>query len=96
MPRSVVRGQHQKKAAHGKWVSGTPPFGLDYVRTDPSLLRPAEVEHLIGDSSKARQVLGWTPSVEFAALVRMMVDADLERLRTAPSRLDAALSKPQA
>jgi GDPmannose 4,6-dehydratase len=57
--------------------------GLDwqgYVRTDPALLRPAEVDHLIGDASKARKVLGWEPSVSFKQLVEMMVDADLERL----------------
>jgi GDPmannose 4,6-dehydratase len=57
--------------------------GLDpdrYVRIDPALLRPAEVDHLIGDSSKARRVLGWSPRVDFAGLVRMMVDADVERL----------------
>ena len=52
----------------------------DYVRTDPAFLRPAEVEHLIGDSTKARKELGWTPSVDFDALVRTMVDADVERL----------------
>jgi GDPmannose 4,6-dehydratase len=51
-----------------------------YVRIDPRFLRPAEVDHLIGDSSKARRVLGWTPSVDFRGLVHMMVDADLERL----------------
>ena len=51
-----------------------------YVRTDPGLLRPAEVEHLVGDASKVRRVLGWEPSVDFACLVRMMVDADLARL----------------
>lgn len=66
--------------------------GLDwqkYVRTDPSLLRPAEVDHLIGDASKARAVLGWTPSVDFAGLVTMMVDADIERLSAAgASRVD--------
>jgi GDPmannose 4,6-dehydratase len=57
--------------------------GLDwrkYVRIDPTLLRPAEVDHLIGDASKAKQTLGWEPQVSFEALVRMMVDADLERL----------------
>jgi GDPmannose 4,6-dehydratase len=57
--------------------------GLDwekYVRTDPRFLRPAEVDHLIGDPSKARRVLGWEPSVDFTGLVRMMVDADLERI----------------
>jgi GDPmannose 4,6-dehydratase len=52
-----------------------------YVREDPALLRPAEVDHLIGDASKARRVLGWTPEVSFTQLVEMMVRADLERLR---------------
>ena len=59
--------------------------GLDwheYVETDPSLLRPAEVKHLIGDSTKARQNLGWEPSVDFDHLVRMMVDADVKRLES--------------
>ena len=57
--------------------------GLDwqkYVRVDPAFLRPAEVDHLIGDSSKARRVLGWEPQVSFEQLVAMMVDADLARL----------------
>jgi GDPmannose 4,6-dehydratase len=57
--------------------------GLDwtrYVRTDARFFRPAEVDHLIGDASKARRVLGWAPTVDFAGLVRMMVDADLARL----------------
>ncbi|HYM26398.1 MAG TPA: GDP-mannose 4,6-dehydratase [Vicinamibacterales bacterium] len=56
-----------------------------FVRTDPKLLRPAEVEHLIGDSTKARRELSWKPAVDFHTLVRMMVDADLERLGAAPS-----------
>ncbi len=51
-----------------------------YVRVDPALLRPAEVEHLLGDASKARAELGWSPSVDFRQLVEMMVDADLARL----------------
>ena len=54
--------------------------GLDwreYVSTDRSLLRPAEVELLRADASKARAALGWTPTVTFEGLVRMMVDADL-------------------
>jgi GDPmannose 4,6-dehydratase len=57
--------------------------GLDrdaHVRTDPSLIRPAEVDLLVGDASKAREHLGWEPTVDLEALVRMMVDADLERL----------------
>jgi GDPmannose 4,6-dehydratase len=52
----------------------------DYVRQDSSLMRPAEVDHLIGDSTKARRVLGWKPEVDFEGLVKMMVDADLERI----------------
>jgi GDPmannose 4,6-dehydratase len=57
--------------------------GLDWhkhVTLDPKLLRPAEVEHLVGDSSKARADLGWEPTVDFTGLVNMMVDADVERV----------------
>lgn len=50
----------------------------DYVKTDPRYLRPAEVDQLIGDSSKAKDVLGWEPTVDFKGLVTMMVDADLK------------------
>jgi len=56
--------------------------GLDYrdhVVTDPALIRPAEVDHLLGDPSKARQELGWAPDVSFEQMIQMMVDADLER-----------------
>ena len=62
--------------------------GLDwqqYVRLDPKLLRPAEVDHLIGNAAKAKQVLGWEPTVDFHGLIQMMVDADLERLRRGPT-----------
>ena len=57
--------------------------GLDWrehVRTDPALLRPAEVDHLIGNPAKAEAGLGWRPSIDFEGLVRMMVDADVARL----------------
>ncbi len=57
--------------------------GLDwekYVKLDPAFLRPAEVDHLIGDASKARKELNWQPSVTFDGLVKMMVDADMKRL----------------
>ncbi|KPK80094.1 MAG: GDP-mannose 4,6-dehydratase [Gemmatimonas sp. SM23_52] len=53
----------------------------EYVVHDDRLLRPAEVEHLVADPSKARRVLGWEPTVDFEGLVRMMVDADIELLR---------------
>jgi GDPmannose 4,6-dehydratase len=52
-----------------------------YVRQDPSFMRPAEVDLLIGDSTKAHQVLGWKPKVGFEELVTMMVDADLAALK---------------
>jgi len=58
--------------------------GLDYethVVTDPALHRPAEVDHLRGDASCARERLGWAPTVDFASLIAMMVDADLARNR---------------
>lgn len=60
--------------------------GLDYtkhVRHAPRYMRPAEVELLVADSSRAREVLGWEPKVGFPDLVRMMVDADVERHRAA-------------
>ena len=57
-----------------------------YVRIDPAFLRPAEVDHLIGDPGKARRVLGWEPTVTFEQLIAMMVDADLARLSAAPAR----------
>ncbi|MEK7567114.1 MAG: GDP-mannose 4,6-dehydratase [Patescibacteria group bacterium] len=57
--------------------------GLDwrkYIRQDERFMRPAEVDLLIGDSSKARETLGWSPRVDFKELVRMMIDADLKRV----------------
>jgi GDPmannose 4,6-dehydratase len=51
-----------------------------YVRTDRALLRPAEVDHLVGDASKAKRVFGWQPKVAFEGLIQMMVDEDLKRL----------------
>lgn len=53
----------------------------DFVKIDDSLLRPAEVDHLIGDSSKASQKISWQPKVSFPELIAMMVDHDIHRLR---------------
>jgi GDPmannose 4,6-dehydratase len=53
----------------------------DFVRVDESLFRPAEVDHLLADSTKASRKLGWTPKVSFAELIAMMVDQDLYRLK---------------
>ena len=52
----------------------------NHIKIDPKFIRPAEVELLIGDSSKARAQLGWKPKVSFENLVKMMVDADYKFL----------------
>jgi GDPmannose 4,6-dehydratase len=60
-------------------------LGLDpeeHIRLDPRFLRPAEVEHLIGDATKAREKLGWEPRTSFEEMIRLMVDADVELLRS--------------
>ena len=64
-------------------------LGLDWrehVESDPRQLRPAEVDAVVGDASKARRVLGWRPRVTFKELVRMMVDADLELAQAEAAR----------
>jgi len=53
----------------------------DYVEIDPKLIRPAEVDHLCGDASKAREKLGWTPKTTFEEMISMMVEADLAQLQ---------------
>jgi GDPmannose 4,6-dehydratase len=58
----------------------------DHVVIDPSFLRPAEVEHLVGDASRAKEKLGWEPEVSFEQLIRMMVDADLALLEVTRER----------
>ena len=58
-----------------------------YVVTDPSFLRPAEVDHLLGDATRARRELGWSTNVSFRELVEIMVDADLEALSSAPAAI---------
>jgi GDPmannose 4,6-dehydratase len=55
-----------------------------HVVVDQKFVRPAEVDHLVGDASKARRELGWEPKVSFQELVEMMVDADMERLSSEP------------
>jgi len=58
--------------------------GLDYndfIVIDKAFLRPAEVDHLLGDATKAQTQLGWMPKVSFEELIRMMVEADLEKVK---------------
>jgi GDPmannose 4,6-dehydratase len=64
--------------------------GLDYrnhVVSDPTLFRPAEVNLLLGDATKARTKLGWSPTIAFESLVREMVDADCRALGFLPKAL---------
>jgi GDPmannose 4,6-dehydratase len=63
----------------------------DYVEIDPQYLRPAEVELLQGDATKAQKLLGWEPEVGFEQLVEMMVDADLELAKQERALVDAGL-----
>jgi GDPmannose 4,6-dehydratase len=65
------------------------------VKTDPEFLRPAEVDHLVGDATKARDQLGWQPGVSFKELAEMMVEADLERLSSAAGLATSKLSDRQ-
>jgi len=53
----------------------------DYVVIDPKFVRPAEVDLLLGNATKAREKLGWKPEVDFKSLIKMMVDADLEKIK---------------
>lgn len=68
----------------------------EFVETDPRYYRPAEVDLLLGDSSKARRVLGWEPKVGFKELVRLMVDHDLNLARLESMRKSAGQQLPQA
>lgn len=60
----------------------------DYVRTDPAFLRATEVHQLLGDATNARKQLGWVPTVQFNDLVKIMVQADFQRL-SSPNQRDA-------
>lgn len=59
----------------------------DYAVQDPRFMRPAEVDLLVGDPTKAQTQLGWQPDVNFEELIGMMVEADLKKLRDSPSRM---------
>jgi len=72
-------------------LAGLDPHG--HVLVDPELLRPAEVEHLVGDASKARRVLGWEPRTSFDALIEMMWKSDLELVGSPARRAVSAAAE---
>jgi GDPmannose 4,6-dehydratase len=63
-----------------------------YVAIDQRYFRPTEVDALLGDSTKARKVLGWQPKVSFEKLIDMMIDADMELAQKEKTLLDAGFS----
>jgi GDPmannose 4,6-dehydratase len=68
--------------------------GLDWQRhvvIDPAFIRPAEVDQLVGDPSKARRVLGWEPTVSFEEMIRIMVEAEVDAIRSAGGRSAATV-----
>jgi GDPmannose 4,6-dehydratase len=82
-PDDYVIGTGQTHTVRDLCAAAFGHAGLDwqkYVKIDPKFVRPAEVDVLLADASRARQELGWSPKVSFEQLVTMMVDADLERL----------------
>jgi GDPmannose 4,6-dehydratase len=84
-PQDYVIGTGQTHSVRELVEAAFSHVGLDWqkhVVTDPKYMRPAEVDLLQADPSKARRELGWSPQVGFRELVAMMVDADLERLRS--------------
>ena len=83
-PQDYVVGTGQTHSVRDLVDAAFSHVGLDwrkYVKSDPRYMRPAEVDVLQADPSKAKRELGWSPTVKFDELVAMMVDADLERLR---------------
>ena len=83
-PGDYVVGTGQSYSVRDLCETAFAHVGLDYkefVKRDERFVRPAEVDLLVADPTKAKTQLGWTPAVDFRSLVKMMVDADLERHR---------------
>ncbi|HXM38182.1 MAG TPA: GDP-mannose 4,6-dehydratase [Gemmatimonadales bacterium] len=81
-PRDYVVGTGETHTVRDLCAAAFGHAGLDwqkYVKVDPRFVRPAEVDVLLADAGRARRELGWAPKVTFSELVKMMVDADLER-----------------
>jgi GDPmannose 4,6-dehydratase len=85
-PSDFVVASGQQHSVRDLCEAAFAHVGLDWenhVRQDPALIRPAEVDSLVGDATRARHELGWTPGVDFPTLVAMMVDAEVEVARAA-------------
>jgi len=83
-PRDYVIGSGETHSVRELCEVAFGHAGLDwrkYVKVDPRFVRPAEVDVLLADAAQARRDLGWAPKVSFEGLVKMMVDADLERVK---------------
>jgi GDPmannose 4,6-dehydratase len=83
-PDDYVISTGETHSVHELVTTAFDHVGLDwqkYVVQDPSLIRPAEVDLLVGDSTKANRVLGWKPQTHFKQLIEEMVDADLQRVK---------------
>jgi len=83
-PRDYVIGSGETHSVRELCEVAFGHVGLDwqkYVKVDPRFVRPAEVDVLLADAAEARRDLGWAPQVSFERLVKMMVDADLERVQ---------------
>ncbi|MGB2695582.1 MAG: GDP-mannose 4,6-dehydratase [Dehalococcoidia bacterium] len=80
-PDDFVIGTGEAHSPHEYALLAFRHVGLNYedhIRSDPQFMRPAEVDHLLADATKAREKLGWQPTVNFEELVRIMVEADLQ------------------
>ena len=66
----------------------------DYVQTSEKYFRPNEVDHLLGDNSKAKKILGWEPETSFTDLVELMVTSDLEKAKQEKVLVENNLLKP--
>ena len=79
----AIRAIHRSEFDKGRELLDTASNILEldweqYVEIDPRYFRPSEVDYLLGDATKAREKLGWKPSISFEELVKMMVECDLE------------------